>query len=180
MGLFDFVKDAGAKLFGKDDPKDDPGTYKPLRKHVEEHGIDASGLEFKVGGLGEVTVSGRVPDQDTREKVVLIVGNVQGVSRVDDRLQVGAAPRTATPGMPGGAGAPTGAAVHGGGDGVGSGDGAPWTSKTYTVKRGDTLSAISKEVYGDASKYPRIFEANRPMLQDPDKIYPGQVLRIPQ
>ena len=49
----------------------------------------------------------------------------------------------------------------------------------YTVKRGDTLSKIAKAHYGDAMKYPAIFEANRPMLSDPDKIYPGQVLRIP-
>lgn len=49
----------------------------------------------------------------------------------------------------------------------------------YTVVSGDSLSKIAKAQYGDASKYPVIFEANRPMLSDPDKIYPGQVLRIP-
>ena len=49
----------------------------------------------------------------------------------------------------------------------------------YTVKKGDTLSAIAKAHYGEASKYPAIFEANRPMLKDPDEIYPGQTLRIP-
>jgi nucleoid-associated protein YgaU len=52
-------------------------------------------------------------------------------------------------------------------------------SKMYTVKSGDNLSKISKEVYGDANKYQKIFEANQPMLSSPDKIYPGQVLRIP-
>ncbi len=50
----------------------------------------------------------------------------------------------------------------------------------YTVESGDTLSKIAEEHYGDASKYPTIFEANKPMLKDPDKIYPGQVLRIPR
>ena len=49
----------------------------------------------------------------------------------------------------------------------------------HTVENGDTLSAISKKVYGDANKYNAIFEANKPMLSSPDKIYPGQVLRIP-
>lgn len=49
----------------------------------------------------------------------------------------------------------------------------------YTVQSGDSLSKIAKEHYGDAMKYPAIFEANKPMLSDPDKIYPGQVLRIP-
>lgn len=49
----------------------------------------------------------------------------------------------------------------------------------YTVKSGDSLSKIAKEHYGNANKYPQIFEANKPMLKDPDEIYPGQVLRIP-
>ena len=49
----------------------------------------------------------------------------------------------------------------------------------YTVKKGDTLSAIAKATLGKASRYPDIFEANKPMLTHPDKIYPGQVLRIP-
>ena len=52
-------------------------------------------------------------------------------------------------------------------------------SQWYTVASGDTLSKISKQFYGDANKYPQIFEANKPMLSSPDKIYPGQVLRIP-
>ena len=47
------------------------------------------------------------------------------------------------------------------------------------VKSGDTLSKIAKEAYGDANAYMKIFEANKPMLSDPDKIYPGQKLRIP-
>lgn len=50
----------------------------------------------------------------------------------------------------------------------------------YTVKSGDTLSAIAKQFYGDPAKYGVIFEANKPMLKDPDLIYPNQTLRIPQ
>ena len=53
-------------------------------------------------------------------------------------------------------------------------------SQFYTVKSGDTLSKISKEVYGNANRYNEILEANRPMLKDADHIYPGQQLRIPQ
>lgn len=49
----------------------------------------------------------------------------------------------------------------------------------HTVVSGDTLGHIAKKYYGNAGKYPVIFEANKPMLKDPDKIYPGQVLRIP-
>jgi len=50
---------------------------------------------------------------------------------------------------------------------------------SYTVKKGDTLSKISKQFYGDANAYKKIFDANRDQLKDPDKIQPGQVLRIP-
>jgi len=56
--------------------------------------------------------------------------------------------------------------------------GAP-AGTTYTVKGGDTLSKIAKELLGNANAYPRIFEANRDQLSDPDQIKPGQVLKIP-
>ena len=93
-----------------------------------------------------MTVGGKVPSQQEKEKVILVLGNTQGVARVDDRLVVEVPEPAAT---------------------------------LYTVKSGDSLSKIAKEHYGDAMKYPVIFEANQPMLKDPDKIYPGQVLRIP-
>ena len=57
--------------------------------------------------------------------------------------------------------------------------GSATAHKTYTVKAGDTLSKIAKEQLGDANAYSRIFEANRDQLTDPDKIKPGQVLKIP-
>ena len=53
-------------------------------------------------------------------------------------------------------------------------------SRFVVVKKGDTLSAISLQVYGNANQYNKIFEANKPMLKDPNKIYPGQTLRIPE
>lgn len=52
-------------------------------------------------------------------------------------------------------------------------------AKFYTIVSGDTLSKVSKQFYGDPNKYMKIFEANKPMLSHPDKIFPGQVLRIP-
>ena len=51
--------------------------------------------------------------------------------------------------------------------------------RTHEVVRGDTLSAIAKKYYGKASEYPKIFDANRDILKDPDHIHPGQKLRIP-
>ena len=63
--------------------------------------------------------------------------------------------------------------ITGGGGGGGLGE------QTYIVEKGDTLSHISKQFYGKASKWNAIFEANRDQLDDPDKIFPGQVLKIP-
>jgi nucleoid-associated protein YgaU len=87
-----------------------------------------------------------VENQQEREKVVLAVGNTEGIAKVDDQIEVVKKEPEAT---------------------------------YYTVVKGDTLSKIAKASYGNPMKYPVIFEANRPMLTDPDKIYPGQVLRIP-
>ena len=62
---------------------------------------------------------------------------------------------------------------------VGGGGGVAVATQTYTVKAGDTLSKIAKEHLGNANAYMKIFEANRDQLTDPDKIRPGQVLKIP-
>jgi len=62
---------------------------------------------------------------------------------------------------------------------MGAGAGSGGQEQTYTVKAGDSLSKISKAVYGNASEYMKIFEANRDILNDPNKISPGQNLRIP-
>ena len=132
-----------------------------------------------------LVVEGFVPDQDTREKAILILGNVEGVGRVDDRLQVGRPVAGSSPsfGNVQSGSTSTASGPRGGGSqdiGHASAGGSGWTSTTYTVKKGDTLSEIAKETLGSANRYPEIFEANKPMLKDPDKIYPGQVLRIPK
>lgn len=159
MGILDFVKDAGEKLGlgGKEDGESTSGEGVEeyvreqtkanvlWRRVVEDLGLDVDDFRVQFDD-GTATLSGRTGSQEEREKIVLAVGNVEGVARVDDRLQVEAPEPEAT---------------------------------FYTVERGDTLSAIARDHYGDASKYPVVFEANRPMLEDPDLIYPGQVLRIP-
>jgi len=68
----------------------------------------------------------------------------------------------------------------GGGAGAGGAQASGGAQQTYTVKAGDTLSKIAKQFLGDANAYPAIFDANRDQLSDPDKIKPGQVLKIPQ
>ena len=141
MGFFYFVKSAGEKLFGGGDEPD------PLAiiDRINNLGLGVEKLQVEVQEETAI-VNGIVQSQSDREKVVLCCGNVEGIAKVDDRLQIAEQEPQAT---------------------------------FYTVVSGDTLSKISKEHYGDAMKYPVIFEANKPMLTDPDLIYPGQVLRIP-
>jgi len=156
MGLINFIKEAGAYLFGAGAgtavaaTQGKPVTTDLLKQQVSVLGVPVDGLNVAFNDP-VATVSGTVASQSDKEKVALAVVNTPGVGQVNDQLAVKAA-------------APAAA--------------APQTS-FYTVKKGDTLSAISKAEYGDANKYPVIFEANKPMLKDPDKIYPGQVLRIP-
>ncbi|MBP2302872.1 LysM and BON domain-containing protein [Azospirillum picis] len=164
MGLFDFFRrDAGPKVGGESPTPD------ALRQHLNQLGISTNGLDIAVDG-DTVTVRGAAPSQDQREKIVIALGNVHGIGKVEDQLGVSAANGGGEAAAPvdGGGGAPANAP-------------APENpaSQFYTVQSGDTLSKISKHFYHDANKYSAIFEANRPMLKDPDEIYPGQVLRIP-
>ena len=153
MGLIDFVRAAGEKIFGTSEAaasttKDEAVLSKratALESHISTLGIPVEGLKIKVAE-DIAYVKGKVGTQAQREKIVLAVGNVEGIAQVDDRLEV-------TNPEP--------------------------EARYYTVGKGDTLSKIAKQYYGDANKYPQIFEANKPMLAHPDKIYPGQVLRVP-
>jgi len=171
MGLFSFVKDAGSAIFGANEHEITEAS-KPLSQHVRDSGIDPSNLKFKFS-QGNVIATGWVASQEEKEKVVMIIGNVQGVGGVDDQITVGE-PQVAVAEPAPAAEAPVSAATEGG-------DPTPadWQADTYTVQSGDTLGGIAKKVYGSAGKYMAIFEANTPMLKDPNKIYPGQVLRIP-
>ena len=145
MGVWSFVKDAGKSLFGGTAEAADAPQEEVLKQEVKVLGLDTTGMDIKVGDDGKVTVSGKAVSQEMKEKVILAVGNVEGVGEVhDDVPDAGAAP------------------------------------VFHEVKKGDTLSAIAKKTLGNANRYNEIFEANRPMLSHPDKIYPGQMLRIPQ
>lgn len=150
MGLFSFVKDAGAKLWDTL-AGNEAKAAESLKEHVAKVGLGNPNIQLEVQGE-KVIASGEVASQEEKEKILLALGNVAGVSEVEDNLTV---TQTAT--------------------------GAPASEARFvTVKSGDTLSSIAKAEYGDANAYMKIFEANKPMLSDPDKIYPGQVLRIPQ
>ena len=143
MGMFDFVKDVGAMLGIGDGGKADSDA---IKESISELGLKAEGLDITVDG-DVVKVKGQAESQEIKEKIILAAGNVKGIGKVEESIEVAASEAAAD---------------------------------FYTVKSGDTLSGIAKSQYGDGSKYMAIFNANKPMLKDPDKIYPGQVLRIPQ
>ncbi|WP_432285860.1 peptidoglycan-binding protein LysM [Aminobacter sp. BA135] len=166
MGMFDFVKNVGKKLGFGDDEAPSADT---LKKELDSHKLGTDNVQVVVKGDTAV-LTGVVKDQSIFEKAVIAVGNTLGVSKVQaDELKV-VAPDSGLK-LDGTvdmtelvkASTPAKAPVF------------------YTVKKGDNLSKIAEAQYGKgkASKYTVIFEANKPMLTHPDKIYPGQVLRIP-
>jgi nucleoid-associated protein YgaU len=131
---------------------DEAATAAELRKTVDAMDLGIKDFDVAVAG-GVATLRGVAPNQKNLELARLVVGNHAGVNKVnDDKLTVAPQPQAAA---------------------------AQASGRMYTVKAGDTLSKIAKAELGDASKYGVLFEANRPMLKDPDKIYPGQVLRVP-
>ena len=137
MGVWSFVKDAGKSLFGGPAAASEAA----LVNEVADLGIAADNVKVSLEG-DKVVVSGteNLTPEDA-EKLILAVGNVEGVAEVQAEL-------SAEPVF-------------------------------HTVAKGDTLWAIASKTLGSGARYPEIFEANKPMLSDPDKIYPGQVLRIP-
>jgi nucleoid-associated protein YgaU len=168
MGLFDFGRDHGKTPKTAVKTGAETANASELAEMLRDLGITIQGGQIAVRGE-TVTITGTADSQAEKEKAVLVLGNVKGVAHVDDQIRVmtpaapKAQPAQAQPAQPQPAQAQP----------------AP-QSQFYTVRSGDTLSKIAKQVYGDANRYSAIFEANKPMLQDPDEIYPGQVLRIPQ
>jgi nucleoid-associated protein YgaU len=168
MGIFDFVKNVGEKLgFGDDD--DEAAKTAAVKKELESHKLGTDKVDVAVKG-DKVVLKGVVNDQSVFEKAVIAVGNTLGISKVEaDELKV-VAPDS-------------GLKLDGKVDMTELVKAATPAKQPvfYTVKKGDNLSKIAEASYGKgkASKYTVIFEANKPMLKHPDKIYPGQVLRIP-
>ncbi|MCF2488984.1 peptidoglycan-binding protein LysM [Dyadobacter sp. CY347] len=150
MGLLSFLKGVGEKVFKKEETAVPTPEAEPLRASALLAHVKALGLAYN-----SLTVK-------TSGDTVTIEGEV---AQQEDAEKI--------------------ALAVGNVEGVEVVDNrlkvaTPAPEATYhTVEKGDTLSKIAKEVYGDMMKYPIIFEANKPMLTHPDKIYPGQVLRIP-
>jgi nucleoid-associated protein YgaU len=122
-----------------------------IKQHLEikTHGLSNLDVQFDDG---TVTICGDCKNQAVRDQAILIAGNVQGVSKVvADDLRA-PEPKPEEP---------------------------EEKAEIYEIVSGDTLGAIAKRYYGNASKYTKIFEANKDIISDPNKIYPGQKIRIP-
>lgn len=161
MGLFSFVKDAGEKLFGTGsaaaaEPKA-AGAASPDAANAKA----AEAIKKYIATLN-LAPSDLVVSFDGASATVTVAGTAPDQASKEKILLAAGN-------------------VHG----VGEVEDKLTVAKTepaaqfHTVARGDTLSAIAKKYYGNANKYHAIFEANKPMLGHPDKIYPGQTLRIP-
>lgn len=152
MGLISFIKNAGAKLF-KSEATREQEKADAIQAHIQSYNFAVRNLAVAFDDE-KVTLGGEVYKLEDKNKILVTAGNVEGVSAVEDNLWLNLPPEIKpVPVEP--------------------------EKQFYTVKKGDYLSKIAKEVYGNANKYPVIFEANKPMLKDPDLIYPGQVLVIP-
>jgi nucleoid-associated protein YgaU len=146
MGFFNFMVNAGKKLLGKGDDNE------AIKKEIEESfsEVPIQGLVIEVDG-DSVLITGVAKDSATREKAILIAGNVEGIAKVNANQLVLLPEITPEP-----------------------------ESKFYTIQKGDTLWKIATTFYGDGSKYPSIVEANLEVIKDADLIYPGQNIRIPE
>ena len=168
MGLFDFAKDVGRQLFDTDAEAADN-----IKEHLEIRTSGISNIEVEYDD-GVATICGDCINQTTKDHAVLMVGNIKGVEKViADELRVSPAPAREP-------------RQESAGETAGETAGEPATEEEpeekfeiYEIASGDTLGKIAERYYGNASQYMRIFEANREIIYDPDRIFPGQKIRIP-
>jgi nucleoid-associated protein YgaU len=152
MSLFGFVKDVGRRLFNKDEE-----AAEKIKEHILAHnpGVESLGVTYEKGIVG---LSGQCTNKAAFQKCVLMAGNVQGVVDVyaNDLVPY------VEPATQAAAAAP-----------------AQPEERYYVIEKGDTLWAIAKKFLGNGNRYPEVFEANREVIIDPDKIFPGQKIVIP-
>ncbi|HEY4169321.1 MAG TPA: peptidoglycan-binding protein LysM [Reyranella sp.] len=143
MGLFDFVRDIGRKIFNSDSEANDK-----IKAEIESSlkGVEGLTVDFDPSS-GNVKLGGQATSTEALQKAILIAGNIKGVANV----------------------------------GIDGMKAPPAEDQTqfYIIKSGDTLSAIARQFYNDANKYPKIFEANSEVIKDANLIFPGQKIRIP-
>lgn len=151
MGLFDFAADIGKKVFGIGDAD----AADQIKKNIQFNNPGISDLTVSLDD-DVCTIGGDCATAEAKEKVVLMAGNMKGVGSVNgDALNVPEVEAEAE---------------------------AEPVAETeyYVIESGDTLWGIAAKFLGNGSKYPEIFEANKEVIEDPDKIFVGQKIRIPR
>ncbi|CAM1630198.1 LysM and BON domain-containing protein [Bartonella apis] len=170
MGLFNFVKSVGEKLgLGEQAP-----DAQSIKTALDGLNLGTENVKVAVEN-GKAILTGAVKDQATLEKAILAVGNLHSIESVNtDNLKVENSQKSASNQTAQAGTSQTSAAAQPSGS-------QPAEPHFYEVKKGDTLWKIAEEVYGKGhgDKNKIIFEANKPMLKSPEKIFPGQQLRIP-
>lgn len=149
MGLFDFAKDIGSKLFSND-----ADAAAKISEYISANnpGIEDLSVIFKDG---KATIIGVTDSSEAAQKAILMAGNVAGVTEVIPKIQIDDIETDIETAL------------------------EPENVEYYVIQSGDSLSKIAKKYYQDAMQYPRIFAANKEVIKDPDLIYPGQKIRIP-
>lgn len=146
MGFLDFAKHVGRQIFETDAEAADN-----IKEHLEVKLAGFKNLDVKFDD-GVATICGECPNEATKNKAILIAGDIKGVEKVIADDLTFPPPKT---------------------------EEEQEKVEFYEIVSGDTLGAIAKKYYGKASLYTRIHEANKELIPDPNKIYPGQKIRIP-
>ena len=129
----------------------DDDPAEKIQEHIEQANPGVDNLQVEVND-GVATIKGDAKSPDALEKAILMAGNAMGIEEVkaDDATVAGQQAQL-------------------GGD-----------DEFYVIEKGDSLWKIAANAYGNGAKYTAIFEANREVIEDPDKIFPGQKIRIPK
>jgi len=153
MAFFDFLSTAGKKILGTED--DSSAIKAEIENSFSE--LPVQGLVVEVEGE-VVSLGGVATDIATKEKAILIAGNVEGISQVNADQLVTMEQISSD----------------------NTREEEIFEPVFYTIQKGDTLWGIASEFYKDGNKYPLIVEANLEVIKDADLIYPGQAIRIPE
>ena len=154
MGLFDFAANIGKKVFGIGDAD----ASEKIKQDIEANNPGIENLSVDMPEEDICVLGGSCKAAEAKEKAILMAGNMKGIkSVVANNLVVTTQEQQADSAFE-----------------------ASSESEYYTIESGDTLWGIAAKFLGNGSKYPEIFEANREVIEDPDKIFVGQKIRIPK
>lgn len=162
MGLFDFAADIGKSVFGIDDAD----AAEKIKQDIETNNPGIDNLEVEMQEETVCVLRGTCASPEAKEKAILMAGNMKGVSAVvANRLKVAES---------------SSGTMEEAVEQVDTAFEESTDTEYYTIESGDTLWGIAAKFLGNGSKYPEIFEANREVIEDPDKIFVGQKIRIPK